>query len=93
MSSNPRKEKEMNYQIIQPDYPRWEEFTDKLSATLYAHSEKDGIEFLPEGRCRGDLRHSERILRLMDNVDVEATLEHFRGKIGKCDHLILVMTG
>jgi hypothetical protein len=83
----------MEKQVIQPGHHRWEEFTEKLRATLYDHPEKEGVEFLAEGRCRGDLRYSERILRLMGNVDVEPTLEHLRSRIGECDHLVLAITG
>ena len=74
--------------IITPDHPRWEEFIEKLRFIVHDH-----YDFIGRGSCTGDLTHSERILRLMGNVDVEGTLEYIRTNVAECDHKILVIAG
>jgi len=73
-------------QIITPDHKRWEEFINKLRVVVHDH-----YDFIGQGNCTGDLKHSERVLRMMGNVDVEGTLEFIRNNVAECDHKVLVI--
>ncbi len=70
----------MPKQLIKRGDRKWSEFTDELDRRLSAHPDEDA-----SSRCKGDLTYTERILRNMDNVDVEGTLEYIHAEIGDCD--------
>jgi Protein of unknown function (DUF2695) len=70
-------------EILTPESPRWEQFTDMLD-TLGSM----------EG-CDGDAgehvhRHAKAVMAAMGGIDIEATLAFFESRGGYCDCEILL---
>ena len=72
--------------ILTPKHYYWQEFCDKLSSLLNAHSDD-----VSTGNCKGDFRYSERILRTFSNIDVEGTIADFKIRYGDCDCQVLTL--
>lgn len=76
--------------VLTPNDPRWNEFADRLSDTLYISE--------TEWRCDGDAssgpnphhyRFAKQVLTAMGNIDITATLAFFGDHGGGCDCEIL----
>jgi hypothetical protein len=65
--------------ILSPEHPRWDEFVSRLD-----------LEGEKMGGCDLTHRHSKKVMTEMGGIDVDATLEFFRGHGGYCDCEVLV---
>lgn len=76
-------------EILTPEHPRWDEFTEKLSGEEGCNfREKDGRTIW---NCNGgkDRPFTRKILTEMAGIDIEATMEYFNSRGGYCDCEIL----
>jgi hypothetical protein len=79
----------MGMEVMTPDSPRWDEFCNALSQTLYISE--------TEWRCDGDIHqagalvhaYAKYIMAEMGNIDIPASLAFFRSRGGFCDCEIL----
>ena len=69
-------------EVLKPESPRWKEFYDRLGAIVKS----------PED-CHHDLYNAERVLRQMDDIDVEETIALCKSRGGCCDCEIMFNLG
>jgi len=74
----------MDYKIMTPDHPLWDEYLQKLSRRLYHR-----MDMTSRTRCKGDFTWTRRILANMKGIDVEASIEYLRANFGDCDEDVL----
>jgi hypothetical protein len=77
-------------QIMTPKHPLWKQFINRLAGPEGCNFQQDkGGSW--SWKCKGgnDKSFATAILKTMDNIDIESSLEYFESKGGYCDCEIL----
>ena len=83
--------------IMNHEHPQWKEFLERLEGPEGCHFRPKSPPALQGGddpsnfvwRCKHDHTSATKIMQDMDEIDIEASLSHFRANGGYCDCEIL----
>lgn len=76
--------------VMTPEHPHWQEFAERLEGEEGCNFRKDGDGKITWS-CKGgrDKTFAATILRMMPDIDVDASLAFFEAHGGHCDCEIL----